>query len=98
MSELNQSEKKQEEKTYLQKLKEKEATIKARIQLIENREKEQKRKSETRLKILLGAFMLDEIKKQTAEESNLLKEKVMQYFTKERDSNLIKCFFDDLNK
>lgn len=84
------------DKTYLQKLKEKEAALKARIQLIENKEKEQKRKSETRLKILIGAFMMDEVKKQNADENKTLKEKMMKYFSKERDQHLVKSYFEGI--
>lgn len=94
MSNIKQPETKID-KTYLQKLKEKESALKARIQLIENREKDQKRKSETRLKILLGAFMLDEVKKQNLNENNVLKEKMMKYFSKERDQNLVKELFNE---
>ena len=43
----------------VEKLKEKQEVLKARIQLIENREKSKERKLETRKKILIGSYFLE---------------------------------------
>ena len=81
------------EKTYLEKLKEKEAQLKARIQLLENKEKESTRKKENRVKFLLGAFMLDNF---TNDKENFteLFEKFKNYLTRERDQEIVNTYFD----
>ena len=43
----------------VEKLREKQDVLKARIQLIENREKSKERKLETRKKILIGSYFLE---------------------------------------
>ena len=81
------------EKTYLEKLKEKEAQLKARIQLIENKEKESLRKKENRVKFLLGAFMLDNFTKDKENHTELF-DKFKAYLTRERDQEIVKSYFD----
>lgn len=82
------------EKTYLEKLKEKEAQLKARIQLIENKEKESLRKKENRVKFLLGAFMLDTFTKEKESFTELF-DKFKTYLTRERDQEIVKSYFEN---
>ena len=77
----------------MEKLKEKEAQLKARIKLLENKEKESTRKKENRVKFLLGAFMLDNF---TNDKENFteLFEKFKNYLTRERDQEIVNTYFD----
>lgn len=84
---------KKAEKTYLEKLKEKEAQLKARIQLLENKEKESQRKKENRVKFLLGAFMLDNFTKDKENFTDLF-DKFKNYLTRERDKEIVNSYFD----
>lgn len=70
-------------KAYLQKLKEQQEKIKDRIQAVEAREKVQARKQDTRRKILIGSYYLEQaIKNNTMDDLN----KVMDDFLT-RDSD-----------
>jgi len=67
----------------LQKLKEQKEKLNARIQLMENRKKNEERKKDTRRKILLGSYYLDHAQKNgTIEE---IKKIMDSYLTREAD-------------
>ena len=76
----------------LAKLKEKNEKLQAQIQLLENKEKTKLRKQETRLKILFGAYLLDEIKKD-GHQRKVTEKNLLTYLTKERDQTLVKEYF-----
>jgi len=67
----------------LQKLKEQKEKLEARIQLIENREKHKERKKDTRRKILVGSYYLDEAEKNGALDE--IKKIMDSYLTRESD-------------
>jgi len=67
----------------LQKLKEQKEKLEARIQLIENREKHKERKKDTRRKILVGSYYLDEAEKNGALDK--IKKIMDSYLTRESD-------------
>jgi len=67
----------------LQKLKEQKEKLNARIQLIENRHKNKERKNDTRRKILLGSYYLDNAQKNGTMEN--LKKIMDSYLTRESD-------------
>lgn len=70
-------------KDRLQKLKEQKEKLEARIQLVENRQKDKERKNDTRRKILLGSYHLDHAqKKGTMEE---IKKIMDTYLTRDAD-------------
>lgn len=71
----------------LQKLKEQQEQLNAKIKRIEQKEKEQQRKIETRKKILVGAMVLDAMSK-NEEYSQKVMEKLDQYLTSRRDRKL----------
>lgn len=79
----------------LAKLKEKNEKLQAQIQLLENKEKTKLRKQETRLKILFGAYLLDEIKKDE-HQRKVTEKNLLTYLTKERDQTLVKEYFDGI--
>jgi large subunit ribosomal protein L7/L12 len=70
----------------LDRLKEKRATLNARIQAAEARFKTEERKKDTRRKILVGSYYLD----QAAKENNMheIKEKMNTYLTRPSDRAL----------
>ena len=70
----------------IQKLKEKRDALNARIQMIESREKTRERKEETRRKILVGAYFLDEYRKTDRMEE--LVEKLDYYLERNSDRKL----------
>lgn len=84
---------KKNEKTALEKLKEKEAQLKARIQLLENKEKESKRKKENRVKFLIGSFMLDNFLKEKEKHAELFGQ-FNKYLTRERDQEIVNAYFE----
>ena len=70
----------------LKKLKQKREVLNARIQSIEAREKTLERKHETRRKILVGAYFLDEYRKN--EQMRKLIEKLNYYLDRNSDRKL----------
>lgn len=68
----------------LEQLKEKQAQLKAKIKLIEQRDKEKNKKLETRRKILIGALMLQEMKDKPDTEKKVMA-KLDKFLTNERD-------------
>jgi hypothetical protein len=70
----------------VQKLKEKRNALNARIQMIEAREKTRERKEETRRKILVGAYFLDEHRKN--EKMEELVKKLNHYLERNLDRKL----------
>ena len=81
----------------LTRLKEKNAALKAQIQMLENKEKEKNRKLDMHLKILLGSYTLDKIKK-NKESRKEIKEESLVYFTRERDQETVKAYFENLER
>jgi hypothetical protein len=78
----------------LTKLKEKREQINTRIQLMENREKHKERKNETRRKILLGSYYLDNAEKNgTFEEIKKIMDK---YLTRDSDRLLFDLTIKDV--
>ncbi len=73
-------------KAYLQRLKEKQAKIKARIQAVEAREKVQERKKETRRKILIGAYYWEQAQKNNTLDE--LKQQMADFLTRDSDRRL----------
>ena len=73
--------------TKLEQLKQKQSALIARIKQEEAKQKTRTRKEETRMKILLGAMLLEEMKssKKTNEE---IRGRLKIYLTKERDRQL----------
>ena len=67
----------------IQKLKEKRDALNARIQMIESREKTRERKEETRRKILVGAYFLDQYWEN--EKSEELRSNVADYLERNSD-------------
>ncbi len=80
----------------LTRLKEKNAALKAQIQMLENKEKEKSRKLDMRLKILLGSYTLDKIKKNKDARKEIEAE-ALSYLTRERDHETVKNYFENLN-
>lgn len=72
--------------TSLEKLKNQQEKINARIKLMEARNKSSERKKETRRKILLGSYYWDEAKKNNQLES--IKKLMSNYLTRESDRAL----------
>jgi len=70
----------------IQKLKEKRDALNARIQMIESREKTRERKEETRRKILVGAYFLDEYRK--TNQMNTLIKKLDAFLERNSDRKL----------
>ena len=75
--------------TKLEQLKQKQSALIARIKQEEAKQKTRTRKEETRMKILLGAMLLEEMKsnRKTNEE---IRGRLKIYLTKERDRQLFK--------
>lgn len=67
----------------VEKLREKQDVLKARIQLIENREKSKERKLETRKKILIGSYFLEKYQKDN--EMKKLQDIMNEYLSRESD-------------
>tara|TARA_B110000503_G_C6858099_1_gene293670 strand:+ start:87 stop:422 length:336 start_codon:yes stop_codon:yes gene_type:complete len=67
----------------VEKLKGKQEVLKARIQLIENREKSKERKLETRKKILIGSYFLEKYQKDN--EMKKLQDIMNEYLSRESD-------------
>jgi len=67
----------------LAKLKEQKEKLEARIQLMENRQKDKERKNDTRRKILLGSYYLDHAEKHGT--LNEIKKIMDSYLTRESD-------------
>ncbi|MUK94280.1 hypothetical protein GNP80_17795 [Aliivibrio fischeri] len=70
--------------TKLEQLKQKQSALLARI-----KQKTKERKEETRMKILLGAMILEEMKTNTTTNEERRK-RLNEYLTKERDRKLFK--------
>ena len=71
----------------IEKLEQKQAQLKAKIQLIRNREAAKQRKIETRKKILAGSAVLDAARKDPASQEKLTK-LLDSFLTAERDRKL----------
>jgi multidrug resistance efflux pump len=71
----------------LEQLKQKQAALIAQIKQEEAKQKTRTRKDETRMKILLGAMYLEEMKSST-NKNDEIKQKLSRYLTKERDRKL----------
>ena len=71
----------------IEKLEQKQAQLKAQIQLIKNREAAKQRKIETRKKILAGSAVLDAARKDPASQEKLTK-LLDSFLTAERDRKL----------
>ena len=67
----------------VEKLREKQDILKARIQLIENKEKSKERKLETRKKILIGSYFLEKYQKDN--EMKKLQDIMNEYLSRESD-------------
>lgn len=74
------------DKQRLDNLKKKQAQIKAQIQSIEAAEKARERKRDTRRKILIGAYTLEQAKKAGSEDT--LYQTMAAYLTRETDKAL----------
>ena len=75
--------------TKLEQLKQKQSALIARIKQEEAKQKTRTRKEETRMKILLGAMLLEEMKSSTKTNEEI-RERLKIYLTKERDKQLFK--------
>ena len=75
--------------TKLEQLKQKQAALIARIKQEEAKQKTRTRKEETRMKILLGAMLLEEMKSSTKTNEEI-RERLKIYLTKEHDRQLFK--------
>ncbi|MGN2754983.1 hypothetical protein [Aliivibrio fischeri] len=75
--------------TKLEQLKQKQSALLARIKQEEAKQKTKERKEETRMKILLGAMILEEMKANTTTNEEIRK-RLNIYLTKERDRGLFK--------
>ena len=71
----------------LEKLEQKQAQLKAKIQLIRNREATKQRKIDTRKKILAGSAVLDSVKKDPAAQAKLT-QLLDGFLTADRDRKL----------
>lgn len=71
----------------LQKLKEQQDKINAKIKRIEQQEKEKQRKDDTRKKILIGAMVLDKMSKSEQSNSKVIGQ-LNEYLTADRDRKL----------
>lgn len=72
----------------LDNLKKKQEQLKAQIQRLESIEKTRERKRDTRRKILVGSYFLEEAKNNNELENLCLK--MQEYLTRERDKELFK--------
>ena len=82
-------------KSKIEKLKKKQEVLKARIQLIENREKAKERKLDTRKKILVGSYFIEKYM-EDKKESELIK--IMdQYLTRQSDRKVFDLDYDTNN-
>ncbi|WP_063660763.1 hypothetical protein [Aliivibrio fischeri] len=75
--------------TKLELLKQKQSALLARIKQEEAKQKTKERKEETRMKILLGAMILEEMKASTTTNEEIRK-RLNIYLTKKRDRELFK--------
>jgi large subunit ribosomal protein L7/L12 len=75
--------------TKLEQLKQKQSALIARIKQEEAKQKTRTRKEETRMKILLGAMLLEEMKSSTKTNEEI-RERLKSYLTKEHDRQLFK--------
>lgn len=75
--------------TKLEQLKKKQSALIARIKQEEAKQKTRTRKEETRMKILLGAMLLEEMKSSTKTNEEI-RERLKIYLTKEHDRQLFK--------
>ncbi|MCE7575811.1 hypothetical protein [Aliivibrio fischeri] len=75
--------------TKLELLKQKQSALLARIKQEEAKQKTKERKEETRMKILLGAMILEEMKASTTTNEEIRK-RLNIYLTKKRDRGLFK--------
>ena len=80
----------------VEKLKRKQEVLKARIQLIEGREKSKEKKLETRKKILIGSYFLEKYNK-----DNEMKKLIMimdKYLIRESDRKVFGLDYDKENE
>lgn len=75
--------------TKLEQLKQKQSALIARIKQEEAKQKTRTRKEETRMKILLGAMLLEEMKSSTKTNEEI-RGRLKIYLTKEHDRQLFK--------
>ena len=75
--------------TKLEQLKQKQSALIARIKQEEAKQKTRTRKEETRMKILLGAMLLEEMRSSTKTNEEI-RGRLKIYLTKERDKQLFK--------
>ena len=83
-------------KDKVEKLKRKQEVLKARIQLIEGREKSKEKKLETRKKILIGSYFLEKYNK-----DNEMKKLIMimdKYLIRESDRKVFGLDYDKENE
>lgn len=76
----------------LEKMKQQREQLNARIQKMEAAQKSKEKKKDTRRKILIGAYTLDQARKDGSEKQ--LYEKVKQYLTRETDKQLFEAEHD----
>lgn len=79
-------------KSKIEKLKKKQEILKARIQLIENREKAKERKIDTRKKILVGSYFIEKYSEDKKEKE--LTKLMSQYLTRESDRKVFGLSYD----
>ena len=80
-------------KSKIEKLKKKQESLKARIQLIENREKAKERKLDTRKKILVGSYFIEKYSEDKKEEE--LTKLMNQYLTRQSDRKVFGLSYDE---
>ena len=80
-------------KSKIEKLKKKQEVLKARIQLIENREKAKERKLDTRKKILVGSYFIEKYSEDKKEEE--LTKVMDQYLTRQSDRKVFGLNYDE---
>lgn len=71
----------------LEKLKEKQQQLQARIKLVEAKEKQKQRKEDTRRKILIGAMVMDGMSKNDDYKAKI-ETNLKKYLTKDTDKKL----------
>ena len=79
-------------KEKIEKLKSKQAVLKAHLELLENRAKTKERKLETRRKILVGSYFIEQYINKN--EYNELVKLMDEYLTRESDRNVFGLDYD----
>jgi len=79
----------------IEKLKKQQSVLKARIQIMESKEKTIQRKLDTRMKILIGSYFLDKYKQENKFDDII---KIMDtYLTRESDRKIFNLELKDKN-